>query len=99
MYARIVRSQVPPERLDELVPVIKRQIAPTAEQQPGFRGMVVLSDPGTGVGMLMTFWESASDLLAGETSGYLNRQLAAVAPWLTAPAVRETYEVNFKQLQ
>jgi hypothetical protein len=44
--------------------------------------------------MMITLWETAADLTAGETSGYLGRQLAAVAPWLLSPAVRETYEVT-----
>jgi heme-degrading monooxygenase HmoA len=87
-------AQVAPDKLDELVHVLEDMVTPAARAQPGFQGVLTLADRATGKGMMITLWETAADLTAGETSGYLGRQLAAVAPWLLSPAVRETYEVT-----
>ena len=43
--------------------------------------------------MTITFWATEADLLAGETSGYYQAQIAKVAHVLATPVLREAYEV------
>lgn len=96
-YARVVSARVAPERLADLIRVLKDDIVPHAEKQPGFEGALTLSDPGTGKGMMITFWATPDDLIAGEVTGYLNRQLGAVAPVLVGPTIRETFHVDIRE--
>jgi hypothetical protein len=96
MYARVVSARVAPEQLDDLIRMLQEEVVPVAEIQPGFEGALTLSDPGTGKGMMITFWATPEDLIAGEVTGYLNRQLAAVAPMLRGPTTRETYHVDIR---
>ncbi len=95
-YARVVSARVAPERLDDLIRVLQEDVVPEAEMQPGFEGALTLSDPGTGKGMMITFWATPEDLIAGEVTGYLVRQLAAVAPILHGPTTRETFHVDIR---
>jgi hypothetical protein len=44
--------------------------------------------------MSVTIWESLEDLQASESSGFYNEQLGKFAPLLTAPPVREVYEMG-----
>jgi hypothetical protein len=94
MYARVVSARVAPERLDDLIRVLQEEVVPNAEMQPGFEGALTLSDPGTGKGMMITFWATPEELIAGEVSGYLGRQLASVSPFLQGPTTHETFLVN-----
>ena len=97
VYARVVSAQVAPDRIDELARLLEEVVVPAAEAQPGLEEALVLQDPATGRGMMITIWATAEDLAAGEASGYLGRQLAAVAPLLRGAAVRETFQVTVRR--
>jgi hypothetical protein len=94
MHARVVSATVIPGHEEDVLSVLNGVVVPAAEEQPGFRGALTLLDRGTGKGMMITLWASAEDLVLGEASGYLSRQIAAVVPLLRTPAVRETYQVE-----
>lgn len=94
MHARVVSAQVAPENLDELIRLLNERVVPAAQAQPGCRGVLTMTDPSTGKGMMISFWATPADLAMSEASGYLGRQLAAVAPFLVVPATRETFEVD-----
>lgn len=49
MYARVVSARVAPERLDDLVRVLRDEVVPNAAEQPGFEGAFTLTDAGTGI--------------------------------------------------
>ncbi len=42
----------------------------------------------------MTFWETEDDAIANEASGYYQEQVDKVRHFLTAPPVREGFEVS-----
>jgi hypothetical protein len=96
MHARVVSARVAPERLEDLIRLLKETVVPNAEIQPGFEGALTLTDPSTGKGLMITLWATPEDLVAGEASGYLGRQLATVAPFLRGPATRETFHVDIR---
>jgi hypothetical protein len=75
--------------------VLSARVWPEVARQPGFAGALALVDPSTGKGMMITLWATPEDLLAGEASGFVNRQVATVAPYLREPARRETFVARF----
>lgn len=93
MYARIITTHARPEQLDQLTTLFRDSIVPAARQQKGFLGIRLFLDRATGKGVVVSRWQSEADLLAGEASGYYQEQLAKVAPFLTAPPVREVLEI------
>jgi heme-degrading monooxygenase HmoA len=94
MFARVTIGQMPPGKLDEATGIYRDSVLPAAKQQKGFKGLYVLGDRKTGKGLTIALWETEADMLAGETSGYYQQQVAKFKNILTAPAVREVYEVT-----
>ena len=93
MYARVTTIQASPGKLDALVRVYEKTVLPAAQAQLGFRGTYLLTDRGGGKCVAVTFWETEDDALANEASGYYQEQVDKVQHLLTAPPVREGYEV------
>ena len=96
MYARVITVQVQPGKLEDLLQVLQEQVIPAAQHQPGFRGLLRLTDQRTGKGMTVSLWESEADLIASETSGYLQEMRAITAPFYVMPPFREVYEVSLQ---
>ena len=65
-------------------------------QQRGFKSGLLLTDPNTGKGVSVTLWETEADMIAGESSGYLQEQFAKVGAILVGPPVTEHYEVSIQ---
>ena len=99
MYARIVTGQYQPGKIDEGLQILLNSILPAARQQPGYQGALALVDRTTDKGIAIALRETAADMQATETSGYLQEQFAKVMPLLAgAPAV-EVYEVSIQEVQ
>ena len=92
-YARVLTATVQPGKTEEGIQIIRDVILPTARQQQGFKGGLALTDHSQNKGLSLTLWETEADLLAGESSGYLQEQLGKVVSVLATQAVREVYEV------
>jgi heme-degrading monooxygenase HmoA len=94
MYARVTHVQTQPDKIDEAVSIYRDSVVAALKVQKGYRATYMLSDRTTGKGMSVTIWESLEDLQASESSGFYNEQVSKFAPLLTAPPVREIYEVG-----
>ena len=92
-YARVLNAGVRTGTSDEGMQIIRDSVLPAAKQQPGFKGGLWLSDRSTDKVMAITLWATEADLLAGESSGYYQAQIAKVAHVLASQVVREAYEV------
>lgn len=68
-------------------------VLPAAKAQKGFKGAFFLADRGTGKGISIALWETETDMMASEASGYYQAQLAKMAPILAAPPVTEHFDV------
>ena len=99
MYARIVTGQYQPGKIDEGLQIFHNSIRPSARQQPGYKGALGLVNRTTNKAIAIGLRETAADMQATETSGYLQEQFAKVMPLLAgAPAV-EVYEVSIQEVQ
>jgi heme-degrading monooxygenase HmoA len=79
--------------MDAAASLYADSVVPAARQQPGCQGAWLLVDRATGKGVSITLWDSEDNMNAGESSGYYREQVGNFAPMMTAPPVREVYEV------
>jgi heme-degrading monooxygenase HmoA len=98
MHARVVFTHVQADMEDAVIQLYDRSVLPAAMQQPGFRGLLHLVDHSKGKGISITLWETEDDMLAGESNGYYQEQLAKFEDKLSAFPTREDYEVTAKVL-
>ena len=95
MYARVTNIRFPPEMKAEVSSVVQG-LAPILRRQRGFEGLQVLTDPSTGEGIIVTMWETESDVETSEaTSSYIG-QMSMMSSFLHEPLVPKTYEVSVK---
>ncbi|HXX34461.1 MAG TPA: hypothetical protein VEM15_08310 [Thermodesulfobacteriota bacterium] len=67
---------------------------PAAKQQKGYKSIYLLTDRKTGKGISIALWQTEADMIAGESSGYFQQQLAKFKDLFGAPPVRENYKVS-----
>lgn len=96
MYARVVFTHVQADKEDAVIQLYNESVVPAAMEQPGFKGLLSLVDRSRGKAISITLWETEEDMLAGESSGYYQEQLAKFGDKLSAFPTLETYEVNVK---
>ena len=94
MFARIVSFQWKPDMIDEAVRVYRENVTPARQTRKGARTGYFLTDRKTGKGIAITLWDNEEDILATEESGFFQQQLDKFNDYLTAPPVREIYEVS-----
>src|SRR5213080_877070 len=87
-YALVLTAMTQPEKIDEGKQIIHDSVLPVARQQSGFKGAIWLSDRSSGKILMTTFWATEADILAGESSGYYQAQIAKVAHLLTSQVMR-----------
>ncbi len=95
MHARVTTIQLQPGMTDRLEAIFNESVLPAARTQHGFKGGLLLAEPGTGKAVLVSLWESEADLRAGESSGYYVEQISKLAGvgLFAGPPARETFEV------
>ncbi len=94
MYTRVTIVQFLPGKTDEAIAIYRDSVVPAAKQQKGFKGIYLLTDRKMGKGISIAIWETEADMIAGESSGYYQQQLAKFKDIFGAPPVREAYEVS-----
>lgn len=92
MFARVTRFQLKTDKLDEAIKVFKDNI-PEVKPKKGFRDHYLLLDRKMGKGATVALWDSEEDIIASEESGFYQAQWDKFKDFLTAPPVREIYEV------
>jgi heme-degrading monooxygenase HmoA len=98
MHARVITVQVQPGAFDEAIRIYQESVVPTAKEQPGCEGLLLLVNRHAGTAISISLWETEADLKAGETSNYLQDQLAKFADVFVPGRLpgRETYEVGVR---
>lgn len=95
MYARVTDIRFPPVMRAEVISVAQG-LATILNDRRGYDGLEVLTDPGSGVGTIVSFWETEDDAQASETSPSYIGQMSMMSSFLQKPIVSKTYEVNVR---
>ena len=95
MHARVVLGRVRHDKQDEAIRIYKEILVPAIRVQKGFKGMNLLTDRDTHKFISITFWETEEDMIAGESSGYLEAQLAKITAVFVGPPTVQHYNVSF----
>jgi heme-degrading monooxygenase HmoA len=98
MYARTGKLQVSPERIDDIVDVMKEDQVAMFHGQRGYRGFTGLAARATGTVMGISFWETEDDLRAAEELGREARRRVADAGGGQGEPVVERWEVVFDEM-
>jgi quinol monooxygenase YgiN len=96
MFARLTIVHIRPDKLAEADKIFAESVIPAAKQQPGFISLHLLTDQNSGKGIAVGYWDSEADALANEQTGYYQEQIGKFKDIMTAPPVRESYQVSAK---
>jgi heme-degrading monooxygenase HmoA len=93
VYARLTNVRFPPAMRTEVVGVAQG-LVPVLARQQGFRGLQVLTDPQTGEGIIVSFWETEADAQVSETDASYIGQMSMMSSFLYESLTPKTYEAN-----
>jgi quinol monooxygenase YgiN len=94
MNAKVVTFRIKPGKKEEVIRLFSEFIVPGAKKLKGFRGGLLLTDPGTGQAKSIALWETEEDIKASESGGYYKEWVAKLSDFIATPPVRELYEVS-----
>ena len=94
MHARVILGRVKLDKQAEAIRVYKEYVMPAAKEQKGFKSINLLTDPDTSKFISITIWETESDMITGESSGFLKKQLDKVAGLFVGPPSIQHYVVE-----
>jgi len=98
MHARMTVAQAQPERFDEAVAAVQEAFLPAAQEQPGFRGFLLLTDRAGQQLFGISTWETEADVqTSGGASGYYQGRMARFVDLLVAPPTTTTHEVAVRE--
>ena len=92
MYARATSGQIQPAKMEEAIQ-ITNEILPAIKQQRGLISFTDLVNRSTGKVVLITLFETEADMQAGMNNGFVQQQLAKLAPLFAGTPVSEFYEL------
>ncbi|MFQ5349311.1 MAG: putative quinol monooxygenase [Thermoanaerobaculia bacterium] len=82
MFARVSNGVAREGMLEELVRLANESLAPTALEQEGCRGMLLLTHAGSGRVIAISLWDTEEALLTSESGDYMRQMVARVADYL-----------------
>ncbi len=94
MYARLVTVMIQRGNMDETVAMFRDSVVPALKEQEGFKGALLLTDRKAGKACAVVLWETEEDMLASETSGFYQDQIAKFAAVFAGPPIREHYGIS-----
>jgi hypothetical protein len=99
VYARVTLLEIDTMRMgtDAALEIYRSEVLPELREQPGYRGVIVLSTP-EGRGLVLSLWESAADADASGTVGFYPDLLQRYMTMFRSPPGRERYEVSIVEL-
>ena len=97
MYVRMLRVQVPSEKMDDFIQMWHNQMLPFAKTQKGWKSARLLVDRDAGKTIIMGLWDTEADARASGdlNSPHVRQQQTMAATILGAPpkVEMEYYEV------
>src|SRR5579883_2442318 len=96
MYARVITFHYQPGKVDEALHILRENVVPELQQQPGFKGATNLVDYSHDKVIGITLWENEG-ALAGSGMSKLQARFAQISTLLAAMPTVEVYEVSDEQ--
>lgn len=94
MYARMTVAKVQPERFEEAITAVREAFLPAAQEQPGYRGFLLLTERDQQRLVGISLWETETAVQAsGGASGYYQQRIAEFADLVVAPPETTIHEV------
>jgi len=94
MHVRMLRVQVPPDKMDDFIQLWHDEMLPFAKGQKGWKGARLLVEREAGKTLIMGLWETEADARASGNmaSPHVQKQQAMAATLLGGrPAVEMEY--------
>lgn len=93
MYASMIMGQTQRGQMGEFLTVCRDTILPALRQEPGFRNVVLLTEPTTDKFIVMGLWESEREARVSEAS-VCRQWFPMVGHLLTGQPAVEGYHVS-----
>jgi quinol monooxygenase YgiN len=93
MFASLITISIRPDKADEATRIWREEIIPITRTLSGWKGAELFTNPQTGEGVAVNFYETEADVSAVESSGQFQQLMGKIAPLMTAPPVRKVFEV------
>ncbi|MCH8802166.1 MAG: antibiotic biosynthesis monooxygenase [Chloroflexi bacterium] len=94
MHARATTVQVQPGKMQEAIDIFKDSVVPAAKAQKGFQGFYLMTDASSGKGLAISVWETEADMVAVESSGAYQEQLARFGNVFAGAPTTDHYELS-----
>ena len=94
MHVRAVTVQIQPGKTQEAIDLVKDSVLPAAKAQKGFQGFYLMTDASSGKGLAISVWDTEADMMAGESSGYYQEQIAKFGSLFAGPPTTDHYELS-----
>ena len=75
MFARLISTLIPNEKLDELIRVWRDLDTPEMKSIKGYREAYLLTNRETGKAISMTLWDSENDAITNQQNDYIQKQI------------------------
>jgi heme-degrading monooxygenase HmoA len=82
------------DAFDHVLQLLHDTVAPAAQNQPGFGGILIMNNRQASKIIGITLWESEADMAASEREEYLQDQVSRVITHLRRPPEFEDYEIE-----
>ena len=92
--ASVMAAQALPGKMDSVVEILSDSLPPAALRLPGFHCYLALSQPGAGVVLAVTIWESEAHAADWDTGPQYRRLVAHITPLLDGPPQVDRYNVS-----
>jgi hypothetical protein len=94
VYARVNATEWNPEKVEAGMRLTEDKIIPSYQEHPGFKGYILLTEPGGGEhAIAITLWDSEEN--RASSAGIARAMVAELEGVLRAPPKTENYEVRF----
>ncbi len=93
MYARVNATEWNPEKVEDGMRLTEEKIIPSYQEHPGFRGYILLTEPGGDKAMAITMWDTEEQLES--SAGIARAMIGELRGILRAPPQANNYEVRF----
>jgi heme-degrading monooxygenase HmoA len=94
MHARVSILRPKGDQKEQVLRICEDVLAPAAERQKGFCGLLVMSDFEADRVLGITLWDTEADMLAGQHGEYLQEQISNLILFLAEPPVIEHLVVD-----